>query len=163
MYKFCPLCRGILTKRNPAFFVCRKCGFHFYQNPVPTTGAIIINKENKILLVKRKFPPKKGYWDVPGGFIEPGESAEESLKRELKEELGISLSEISYLVSYTSKYLYQGINYSTLCLMYATKVESQKVKVGDDVVGFEWFIHGQIPVKKLAFSFIKKAIQDYFD
>lgn len=163
MYRFCPVCGKEIVKRSPSLFVCRKCGFHFYQNPVPTTGATIINKENKILLVKRKFPPKKGYWDVPGGFIEPGESAEESLKRELKEELGISFKNFAYLSSYASKYLYKGINYSTLCFMYAVKIKDENLKVGDDVVGFKWFFRNQIPIKKMAFGFIKKAIRDYFD
>ncbi len=99
---------------------------------------------------------------MPGGFIEPGESAEESLKREIKEELGISLKDLTYLSSYEGKYLYQGINYSTLCLMFVAKIKDEKVKIGDDVSGFEWFFYGEIPFQKLAFEFIKQSIDKLF-
>ena len=93
MYKDCPVCGKNITKSKPNLFICSSCGFHFYQNPIPATGVIIINKRNEVLLVKRKFPPYKNYWDVPGGFIEQNESAEESMKRQLMES-GVEISRL---------------------------------------------------------------------
>jgi mutator protein MutT len=160
MYKFCPVCGKATIEKSPILSVCSVCDFHFYQNPIPTTGVIIVNKENKVLLVKRKFPPKKGFWDIPGGFIEKGETAEGSLRRELKEEIGFSPKKLAYFSSYPSQYSYQGVNYSTLCLIYFAKIKSQKIKIGDDVAGFKWFSYKEIPFDSLAFSFIKEAIRD---
>ena len=65
---------------------CEICAFN---NPKATVTAIII-KDNKLLLLKRNEEPFKNCWDLPGGFLEQGETPEEAVVRELKEELGIS-------------------------------------------------------------------------
>lgn len=161
MYKFCPLCGKKISKQRHNLFVCSFCGFHFYQNPAPTTGVFLTDKENKILLVERKFDPQKGFWDVPGGFVEPDETAENALKRELKEELGISGRNFSYLSSYTSDYHYQQITYKTICLMFTAEIGGQKITIGDDVADFEWFSYKEIPAERLAFGFIRKALDDW--
>ena len=90
IFKFCPKCSGDLTRKSENLLVCQKCKFELYLNPKPTNAAILENEKGEILLVKRKIPPKEGFWDLPGGFVEVGESAEEAIVREVKEELGIS-------------------------------------------------------------------------
>jgi NADH pyrophosphatase NudC (nudix superfamily) len=88
-YKFCPKCGGNLVFQKENCLICRNCKFHFYINPLPCNAAIIENEKGEIMLVERKVDPKKGFWDWPGGFINPGESLEDSLKREIKEELNV--------------------------------------------------------------------------
>lgn len=162
MYKFCPSCGEKISQKSHNLYVCPSCGFRFYQNPAPTTGAFIIDEKKRVLLVKRKHDPYKDYWDVPGGFVEPGETAEQSLKRELKEELEFTPKNFAYLSSYVSIYPYQKITYKTLCLMYVIKTKRFTPKIGDDVSGYEWFPMSSIPFERLAFSFIEKALKDYF-
>ena len=60
------------------------------KHPLPGVGAIIIRR-NKIVLVQRGRNPLKGYWSLPGGLIEPGETIEAALIREVREETGLKV------------------------------------------------------------------------
>ena len=107
-FKFCPLCGGKLRRKKPlgdekTREVCQKCGFIFYQNPTPAVLAVI-EKKGKILLTKRAINPYKGYWDLPGGFVEIGQNLEEALAKEIKEELGVEIKSFSFLASFPSQY-----------------------------------------------------------
>lgn len=65
--------------------VCRQCDFIDYQNPKIVAGSVVV-KDGKILLCKRAIEPRKGYWTLPAGFMELGESVEEAAMREAQEE-----------------------------------------------------------------------------
>ena len=65
--------------------VCQRCDFIDYQNPKIVAGAVVL-KDDKILLCKRAIEPRKGFWTLPAGFMELGESVEEAAKREAQEE-----------------------------------------------------------------------------
>jgi ADP-ribose pyrophosphatase YjhB (NUDIX family) len=56
---------------------------------IPCVGAVVLDDEGRLLLVRRARPPGEGLWSLPGGRIEPGESAEEALAREVAEETGL--------------------------------------------------------------------------
>lgn len=73
-------------------YECQNCGQIFYPRPAPAIAALIV-KENKLLLAKRALGLNKGKWTIPSGFVEYGEDPEETLKREIKEELGIQPTE----------------------------------------------------------------------
>jgi 8-oxo-dGTP diphosphatase len=55
-------------------------------------GVILNDEENKIILVKRRFPPYQGHYALPGGFIQKGEHPENALKREIKEETNLDIT-----------------------------------------------------------------------
>ena len=118
MYTYCPKCSNKISKIQENLYVCNKCGFHLYENPRPTNGLIIENEKGEILLVKRKNDPKKDYWDVPGGFVDIGETLEESMIREIKEELGVRVKDLRYVISAPDKYLYKVVNYHTICFFF---------------------------------------------
>lgn len=59
-----------------------------------TATAIILNEEGKVLLLKHTFRPGSG-WGLPGGFLKAGEPPEKALRRELQEEVGLSLENVS--------------------------------------------------------------------
>ena len=65
--------------------VCQRCDFIDYQNPKIVAGSVVL-KDDKILLCKRAIEPRKGYWTLPAGFMELGESVEEAAQREAHEE-----------------------------------------------------------------------------
>ena len=89
-YLFCPMCGTEYSKTTPNLHRhCSKCNYTYFENLRVATGAIIIQK-NQLLMVKRAINPQKGFWDIPGGFSEPDEHPEACIIREVKEELGIS-------------------------------------------------------------------------
>lgn len=163
-FKFCPQCKNQLKKLNQKLVNCSSCGFNFYFNPAPTNALILENKSKEILLVKRKFPPKKGFWDLPGGFVEQKETIEQSLKREIKEELGIEITHFKYFSSYTGNYFYKKMYYFTLCFVFIGKIENQKIiKAGDDAEKIKFFKKEKIPFQRIAFPEIKNALKDYIN
>ncbi len=88
--KFCTHCGEQVTLTIPAGdnrqrHVCTRCGEIQYQNPKIVTGCIPI-WEDRILLCKRAIEPRKGYWTIPAGFLENGESIEQGAARETREE-----------------------------------------------------------------------------
>ena len=75
---------------------CENCGFVYYANPSSATAAFIVNDKNELLVVRRGKEPAKGTLDLPGGFVDMDETAEEGMKREIKEEVYQQLKEEIY-------------------------------------------------------------------
>ena len=102
---------------------CDHCGFEFYLNPAAAVAALIPDVEGRLLIVERAQEPRKGTWDLPGGFADPGESAEESLRREVREELGLEITHSRYLCSFPNRYEYMGVRYATMDLGFICDVQ----------------------------------------
>ncbi|MDZ7291763.1 MAG: NUDIX domain-containing protein [candidate division KSB1 bacterium] len=93
-YYFCPRCQTRLERRkigNREHSACPTCDWIHWINPIPIAETIITNSDGEVLLVKRKFPPGVGYWALPGGFLDWGESAEAAAIREAHEETGLEI------------------------------------------------------------------------
>ena len=76
------------------------------MNPIQVLAAVIV-KDNKILCVQRgphKYPYLSNKWELPGGKMEEGESQEETIVREIREELSMVIQPIKHLMSYTHNY-----------------------------------------------------------
>ena len=102
---YCSTCNtknNFSTIEGELRYHCPNCKTIHYQNPKPTATLICI-KKNEILLVKRAFPPAKGEWSLPGGFIELGETPEDAAKRELKEETNLN-GEVVKLLGHCSHF-----------------------------------------------------------
>ena len=79
--------------------------------PVPTLGVsgIVFNQKNQILLIRRNQPPAMGFWSIPGGKLETGESLAEACQREIKEETGL-LTEVKHIVAVVERRV-EGFHY----------------------------------------------------
>ena len=167
-FKYCPNCKAKIKLSNrpasPAgrLIDCTFCGFHFYINPAPTNGLILENEKGEILLVKRKYPPKKGYWDIPGGFVDFGETIEESLRREIKEELEIDITDLKYFTSTADRYLFKGVDYHTLCFVFLGKFVGKKnLSPSDDIDEIKFFSKNNLPFDRLAFPGLIGVYKNY--
>ena len=171
LYNYCPKCGVSYTEevlnnflKDKKRLFCKKCGFIFYNNPKPAVSAIIRNKSGEVLFTKRAIEPYIGWWDLPGGFMEYGESPEEALVREVKEELGIDAVIKNFLGTFHQFYENLGRKdekYSLIVLIYLIELQNNtEIKVGDDVEQYNFFSLINFP-KRIAFSgqrkFIKKV------
>lgn len=111
--------------------------------------------------MKRATHPKKGFWDLPGGFIDFRETAEDSMFRELSEELQIRPTNLRYFSSYEDIYTYKGIGYHTLGLVYTGTVVGKRLAPHDDITDCRFFHPKRIPFSRVAFSSVKNALRDY--
>ena len=75
---------------DPARLACPSCGFVHYENPAPTVQAWI-ERDGRLLALRRGQEPLKGEWNMPGGFVEAGEGGPEAIAREVREETGLEV------------------------------------------------------------------------
>ncbi|MEN4762580.1 NUDIX domain-containing protein [Chryseobacterium sp. C39-AII1] len=128
--KYCPSCgEETLHWDGEKKWSCPNCNFSLYNN-VAGAVAVVIRCGDEIYLTRRNRDPKKGKLDLAGGFVDPKESAEETCKRELFEELqlDIDISNLKYLTSLPNIYQYKEIDYNTIDLFYEYNV-SEKFEV----------------------------------
>lgn len=157
---YCSYCGGYLAYNEKNVLTCDSCLRHIYINPIPANGVILQNQSGKILLVKRNSDPFFGMWDIPGGFVDPFETLEESLTRELEEELGVALSNFSYFTSKNDTYEYQGINLPTIAFIFtATLPENTTIIPRDDVAEAQFFSPQKIPFDSIAFRGVREAVK----
>ncbi len=127
---FCPSCgEKTLKYIDNKKWICTKCKLSLYNNVAAAVGLIILIKNNnntKILLIKRGKEPQKGKLAVPGGFVDPGESAEEAAKRECKEEIGLTPTSLTYLTSATNNYSYKEIDYITCDIFFLAEIKDNR-------------------------------------
>jgi len=130
---------------------CPHCGR--YNNRAVTIDAVII-KDNKILLIKRGVEPFKGYWALPRGHTDWDETLEETVKREVKEELGVEITSLQQIGIYSDpkRHPKQSIN-----VPYGVQIQGE-IKIGDDAKEFRWFDLNDLPA--LAFDH-RIIINDY--
>ncbi|MGB3341626.1 MAG: aspartate 1-decarboxylase [bacterium] len=157
-YKFCPVCSCALTKSKEddhLRLTCKKCGWTFYFNPLPSVAAFVQNKDDKILLVKRGVAPSRGKWALPTGFIEQTETPECAVIRELKEETNMKGTVQDLIGVYIENTKLYG---SVILIGYEMHFLSGKPKPGDDAIEAKFFPINKLP--DIAFSSHRAVIHD---
>jgi len=137
---------------------CRACGFHFFLN-VASAVVAILRCEGKLLLSVRGIEPGKGMLDLPGGFLEPGESGEEAVRRELMEELGLDVTGPRYLFSFPNRYFHGDVWYDVLDLFFLVDLsEVPQLTPMDDVSAVRWVEPAEIDFGRIAFDSIRSGL-----
>ena len=163
--RYCPACGELAFRAVSAKqFQCSTCGFVYFQNVAAAAGALI-EAAGQVLLVRRARDPNRGRLDVPGGFVDPGESLEQSLVRELKEELGLFLNLDScgkYFCSSMNEYFYKGTVYYSLDMFFLIKLKEQPcILPDDDVADYLWIAPDEIHLDEIAFPSVRDALRRY--
>jgi NAD+ diphosphatase len=162
---FCNRCGSNQLESKENMLYCNGCGLETYLNPKPTTNVIFYH-EDKVLIAQRAKDPFKDLWGLPGGFMENGENLEQSLVREVLEELAIELDNPKYFCSiYNEEYIYKGENYSNICVYFYAPISLEKfnsIQPADDVAAVKLITRDQI--KTLDFCFgINNLLHRFFD
>lgn len=167
-FHHCPKCGASgLKSKNRKSFDCPDCGFHFYLNPAAAAAALILSERRpgEILFVKRAKDPQKGKLALVGGFVDRGESLEETVTREVQEELGVGLERLIYHGSFPNEYAFHNVKYPVTDSFFRAYVsheeefEVDKAEVGEIV----WRNVGTIDLGELAFASMRRAVAKYRD
>lgn len=139
-FNFCPNCGGKnIQNLNMRKWKCDDCGFTLYNNVAAAVGLVIQNKNGKVLFEKRAKEPRKGFLALPGGFVDPNETAEEACFRECKEEIGVEPLSVKYIATFPNTYEYKNVLYKTCDIFFeAVLPENAKLHAQEgEVLGFE--------------------------
>lgn len=134
----CTACGQPNQRRPDGHHECL-CGNVDYKNPAPAASVAIV-RDGDLLLAKRANQPKQGEWDLPGGFIEPGEVVTEGLRREIREETGLELENLRRLHQAAGDYAGK----PTLNFIYTATATGEPL-AGDDVAELAWFPLSELP------------------
>ncbi len=153
-FQFCPACGTKTLKSNGCKYLrCSACGFSYYINPAVAVVALLKNEQGQYLFARRKYDPGKGKLDFPGGFVDLDETLEEGLKREIREELNLHISHMTYFASYPTRYPFDGIVYQPIDAIFECRVKDWKnLQVGDDVETVFFLYPHQVLPEELAFQ-----------
>jgi mutator protein MutT len=160
-FAYCPACgSNHFEIHNEKSKICTKCGFCFYLNPSSAVAAFIVNDKNELLVCRRGKNPAKGMLDLPGGFVDKGETAEQALVREIKEELNLFAENLIYLYSLPNSYRYSNFDIPTLDMFYLCSVNDFSTLQANDDVSETFFINiKNLKKEDFGLSSIKKAIE----
>ena len=162
LFRYCPKCGSEYFEINSFKSKhCSSCGFTYYQNPSSSTAAFILNAKGELLVVRRAKEPAKDTLDLPGGFVDNGETAEEGILREIKEETGLVIQQVEYLFSIPNIYRYSGMDIHTLDMFYLCHVEEDEVRPADDVAECMWIPLGKVYVERFGLRSIRQAVHTF--
>jgi ADP-ribose pyrophosphatase YjhB (NUDIX family) len=162
-FVYCPSCGAkAFAVRNEKAKQCAACGFAYYFNPSASVACFIRNAAGALLLVKRAKEPAKGTLDLPGGFTDSFETAEEAVYREEKEETGLVRHSCRYLFSRPNIYPYLGFDVHTLDLFFEGETESfDDLKAADDAEEIVILPRTALNPGDFGLQSIRKAVQLY--
>lgn len=159
--KFCSHCGGlnqlsIPKGDNRERSVCSQCGFIHYQNPNIICGCLPIYK-NKVLLCKRAIEPRFGFWTLPAGFMENGETLQEGAQRETWEEAKATLENM------TLYSIFNLPNINQVYIIFKADVVDGIHAVGEESLETRFYEEHEIPWDNLAFPTITKTLKRFFE
>lgn len=161
LFHYCPVCgSGQWEKRSVKSMQCLDCGFVMYINPSAAVAVFIYNETGQLLVGIRGKEPEIGTFDLPGGFVDDFETAEEALIREIKEETSLDVISCNYLFSLPNSYTYSGWTLPTLDLFYEARIEAlEGLKESDDVESLRWMDVNMLNPNDFGLSSIRKAVE----
>lgn len=141
---------------NRLRYCCPDCDTIHYQNPNMVVGCLI-DFEGKILLGRRAIEPRAGYWGLPAGFLENGESVEDGAVRETVEEVGLAPEIIRLHCVYSIPRINQ------IYVFFLAKVNDPTLNLGPETLEADYFLPENIPFEQIAFPSSVFAINKYLE
>ena len=158
--KHCRVCGAATAYRMPADdnrdrAVCTACGEVHYENPLNVVGTVPIWGE-QVLLCRRNIEPRYGFWTLPAGFMELGETTAEGAVRETVEEAGARI-ELQGLFT-----LLNVVRVGQVHLFYRARLQDTRFDPGPETIEARLFHEHEVPWDQLAFRTVRETLQRYF-
>jgi ADP-ribose pyrophosphatase YjhB (NUDIX family) len=134
--------------------VCATCGFVNYVNPKIVTGSVV-RHDRRVLLCRRAIEPRSGFWTLPAGYMEVGETAEQAAMREAREEANACIIIDRLLAVYTIPRIAQ------VQIMYLAHLGEAVFSAGPESLEVMLASWDEIPWDDLAFPTVRWALQQY--
>jgi len=162
-FTYCPSCGSShFEKESEKSKKCTNCGFEYFMNPAAAMVAFITNSRGELLVERRKNEPAKGTLDLPGGFADTLETAEEGITREVKEETGLTVTAARYLFSLPNVYRYSGLDIQTLDLFFECRVEDDSQPVAaDDAAECFWLAKNDIHTEQFGLRSVRQGLYEF--
>lgn len=162
-FNYCPVCGSKhFVEQDEKSKRCENCGFEYYVNPSAATAAFILNADGELLVLTRKKEPAKGTFDLPGGFVDIGETSEEGVIREVREETGLEVTEARYLFSFPNVYVYSNFPVPTEDAFFLCKVKSlAHVDAEDDAATWQWMPLKDVHTEQFGMRSIRQGLGEF--
>jgi ADP-ribose pyrophosphatase YjhB (NUDIX family) len=135
--------------------VCLSCGAIHYQNPRIIAGSLPVS-EGKILLCKRAIEPRLGYWTLPAGFMENGETTSEAARRETLEEATAHVQIENLYTVFNLPHINQ------VYMIFMARLIEAQFAPGEESLEVALFDEADIPWDELAFPTIARTLRHYY-
>lgn len=160
-FHFCPRCGSPRFEANDARSKrCADCGFTFYHNASCATVAVVFDHAGRLLVTRRALDPAKGTLDLPGGFVEPLETAAEACAREVKEETGLSVAVGELLFTLPNTYEFSGFAVHTTDLFFrCTAADESALFAADDAAEARWLPLAEVDPADFGLASIRRGVE----
>jgi ADP-ribose pyrophosphatase YjhB (NUDIX family) len=152
-WRLCPRCGGSLVAEEN-HVRCERCGERYYANAIPGVQGIL-ERDGRVLLARRANEPRRGHWDLPGGFVEETEDAVHALRREFREETGLEIEPVRLMridiEPYGDRHVFS--------VTWIVRGEGEPV-AADDVAELRWFARDELPAE-MAFPGQESVLRDW--
>ena len=158
---FCPNCAAPLERRIPdgdhlPRFVCVACGTIHYQNPKLVAGCVP-EFEGRILLCRRAIEPRRGFWTIPAGFMENGETLQQAAARECHEE-ALARVEIGDLCA-----IVHVLHAHQVHVMFSARLADPSYGVGVESLEVRLCAEPDLPWPEIAFPSVAFTLRRYLE
>ena len=153
----CAVCRRPVTRRppnatRPRHITCPRCRYMIYDYPRSAAGMLVV-KDDSVLMLERAHPPRIGFLDIPGGFMEANESIEGSARRELREETGLTVGKVESLGFYWDTYFIRGFGrFPVMNFYFAARWRRGTPVAADDAAHAAWVPLARLPRLRTRFA-----------
>jgi len=161
-FLFCPRCgKRPLAQLDANAIRCTRCHFEYFHNCASCVAAIIETRGGIVLTVRDNMP-KKGKLDLPGGFCNYGESLEDTLVREVKEETGLDIADVAYMGSFPNMYRYKTVTYFTTDTIFTCTTPDISIAApGEEIAAIRIVKPGTLAMARVGFPSARAALTQY--
>lgn len=167
--KYCQHCGHFLQEEVIGLsWHCPNCGRHAYENPIMSVDAALFNEDGRILLGRRSRDPNSGKLNLPGGFLNPHETLEDGLRREIREELVIepeAYGELHYAGSRVETHDLEDNARQLVVVVFVATISHRDFVANEEVTEFVWKLPHEITPDEVTsqaeFDHIQSAARAY--